>query len=253
MSYNSLEKTLTIKTFHINNVVFGDKNNVDTEGTMTLNKNVLLNILEEEPLITDLDIKIIKPGDYERFTNCIIDFIPVSAKALGKIGEGITHTLTGVYLMLTVVGSNKGKPSRFGISDGILRDLICLDKAGTPSSNDFIISFDLTINEDSLSTRPGITAAHQACDKYIQIFREKMKKFNGKNCQEKYEYTEKKYFAEKRIALIKQVPGQGAMFDTYILPEEPSGTASGHSIIDFGNAPIVLTPNEYRDGALHAM
>lgn len=253
MHNDSIEKTLTIKAFHIDNVVFGDKNNVDYEGNMILNKNILLDILREEPLISNIDIQIIKPGDYDRFTNCIVDFIPISAKALGKIGEGITHTLTGVYLMLTVVGSENGKPSRFGISDGILKDLICLNKAGTPGNNDFIISFDVTINEASLSTRSGQRGAYHVCDKYIQIFREKMKKFNGKKCYEKYEYTEKKYSGEKRIALIKQVPGQGAMFDTYILPEEPSGVASGHSIIDFGNVPIILTPNEYRDGALHAM
>ena len=30
-----------------------------------------------------------------------MDIIPISTKVLGKIGEGITHTITGVYVMLT--------------------------------------------------------------------------------------------------------------------------------------------------------
>lgn len=32
-----------------------------------------------------------------------MDIIPVSTKVLGILGEGITHTLTGVYFMMTGV------------------------------------------------------------------------------------------------------------------------------------------------------
>lgn len=253
MSENPKSKTLIIKTFHINNLLFGDKNNVDTNGTMTVNKDILNELLIDEPAITKVDINIIKPGEHNIWTNCILDFMPISTKALGTIGQGITHTLTGVYIMLTAVGQNGGKPSRYGISDGILSDLVSLERAGTPGKNDFIISFNVTINDEYLPVRSGQLATYRVCDNYLQTFREKMKKFNGHKCTEKHEFIEKTYSGEKRIALIKQVPGQGAMFDTCILPEEPSGLSSGRSIIDLGNAPVVLTPNEYRDGALHAM
>ena len=245
--------SLTIKTFYIKEVAFGEKNDVNVEGTMTLNKEALQGILQEEPLIKMIDLQIITPGDHDRWTNGIMDFIPISTKALGTIGKGITHTLNGVYVMLTGVDSDGEKLTRSGITDGILSDLVCFNKAGTPGKNDFIISFDVLLAAETVHSRPAPTAAHRACDKYIQIFREKMKKFNGNKCTEKYEFNEKAYKGEKRIALIKQVPGQGAMFDTCILPLEPSGYNHGHSIIDIGNMPIILTVNEYRDGALHAM
>ena len=48
------------------------------------------------------------------------------------------------------------------------------------------------------------------------------------------------------MVLIKQIGGQGAMHDNRILPDEPSGFAGGHSNIDLGNVPIILSPNEYR-------
>ena len=53
--------------------------------------------------------------------------------------------------------------------------------------------------------------------------------------------------------IIRQVAGQGAMYDMYLFPDEPSGAIGGKSIIDMGNMPVVVTPNEYRDGILRSM
>lgn len=38
--------------------------------------------------------------------------------------------------------------------------------------------------------RAGVDSAHQACDKFCQIFREQMKKFNGQKCIEKHVFQE---------------------------------------------------------------
>ena len=43
------------------------------------------------------------------------------------------------------------------------------------------------------------------------------------------------------------------MYDNLLFPQEPSGFAGGISIIDLGNMPVVLSPNEYRDGVLRAL
>ncbi len=43
------------------------------------------------------------------------------------------------------------------------------------------------------------------------------------------------------------------MYDNLLFPTEPSGMQEGESIIDMDNFPVLLTPNEYRDGAIHAM
>ncbi len=55
------------------------------------------------------------------------------------------------------------------------------------------------------------------------------------------------------MLIIKQVAGQGAMYDTHFFADEPSGVEGGRSIIDMGNMPIMVTPNEYRDGIIRSM
>ena len=42
------------------------------------------------------------------------------------------------------------------------------------------------------------------------------------------------------------------MYDNMLFTTEPSGI-DGISIIDMANMPVLLSPNEYRDGALRAM
>jgi len=68
-----------------------------------------------------------------------------------------------------------------------------------------------------------------------------------------FEYFDKIKFGKRKVVVIKQVAGQGAMYDTQLLGKEPGGFEGGRSIIDLGNVPIILSPNEYRDGALRAM
>jgi len=244
---------LTIKTFHITDAEFGVSNTVGTDGRMTISRDVLADICREEPLIEGIDIKIIRPFDHDRFTNAIMDIFPISTKALGKVGEGITHTLTGVYVMITGVDSEGLQLSRYGGSYGMLEDHLCFGRPGTPRREDFIISFDVTLKPKAGITRPGPDAAHRACDLFFDLFREQMKKFSGSLCTERHDYSGEPRQGARRIAIVKQVPGQGAMFDTQVLPNEPSGYIGGRSIIDLGNVPVVLTPNEYRDGALRAL
>ena len=56
-------------------------------------------------------------GEHERWTNTIMDIIQISTKVLGKIGEGITHTSTGVYVILTGVDVNGKQTHEFGSSE----------------------------------------------------------------------------------------------------------------------------------------
>lgn len=43
------------------------------------------------------------------------------------------------------------------------------------------------------------------------------------------------------------------MYDTWMFPDEPSGVEGGRSIIDMCNMPVMITPNEYRDGIIRSM
>lgn len=246
-------RRLVIKAFHVVDVKCGDENRVTVDGTMTVNGNVLGNILNKYPQLEKLDVQVIRPGDHERWTNTIMDIIPVSTKVLGNLGEGITHTLTGVYVMLTGVDVNGKQTHEFGSSEGSLKEKLYLNRAGTPGEKDFIVSFDVTLKAGMGQEREGVLAAHRACDEFIKIFREQMKKFRGERCTERHEYHDVVRPGKKKVLIIKQVAGQGAMYDTCLFAKEPSGTESGHSIIDMGNMPVIVTPNEYRDGIIRSM
>lgn len=246
-------RRLVIKAFHISDVHMGTENNVTPDGVLSVNKDFGEGLLKEEPLIEDISIKIIEPGKHDFWTNTIMDIIPVSTKVLGKLGEGITHTLTGVYVMLTGVDTEGKQTHEFGSSEGTLKDQLYLNRAGTPSDQDYIISFGVTLKAGMGQERPGPMAAHRACDRFIQTYRDKLKKVKGDLCTERHEYYDVARPGKKKVLIIKQVAGQGAMYDTWLFPHEPSGVEGGRSIIDIENMPVLLTPNEYRDGIIRSM
>lgn len=246
-------RRLVIKTFHIEEVTVGEKNEVSVDGWMKIDPYSLNEIVEKEPAIHSVKIELIPPYDHERFTNTIMDVIPISTKVLGEIGEGITHTLTGVCAILTGVDVNGIQTAEFGSSEGILKEQVKFGRAGTPEVSDYIISIDVTFEVGQGQERSGVTAAHRVCDMLLQRLRDQMKMFNGNRCTERHEYHDIVRTGKKRVLIIKQVAGQGAMYDTHLFAKEPSGVEGGRSIIDMGNMPVIVTPNEYRDGIIRSM
>ena len=249
------EKTyrrLVIKTFHVNKVTEGEKTKID-DSKLTFSIPEYDKKLSNSGLIATINVNIIEPGKHNRWTNSIMDIMPVSTKVLGSLGEGTTHTLTGVYVMLTGVDEAGNQVAEFGSSEGILKEKLVLNRAGTPSDEDFIISFDVILKEKQGTNRTAILEAHRWCDDFIQGIREKLKKMDSRSYTEKHEFYDQSKPGKKKVAIVRQVAGQGAMYDNQLLPKEPSGMAGGRSIIDLENVPIILSPNEYRDGALRAM
>ena len=138
-------RRLVIRAFHMDSVEFGDENLITTDGKMTIKKEGLDALAAKYGEVIDkIDIQIIKPGDHDRYTNTIMDIIPISVKVLGKCGEGVTHTITGVYVMPTGVDVDGEQAHEFGSSEGNLKDMLYLNRAGTPADDDFIISLDIT-------------------------------------------------------------------------------------------------------------
>ena len=244
---------LTVKAYPVTEVCYGEENRVTVDGRMTVCKNIAEKILAQEPLIKEIDIRIIMPDEHRQHTNTVMDVIPLATKVLGRVGEGITHTLTGVYVILTGVDESGRQICNFGASDGILEEKIAWGRAGTPLRSDVLISFDVVLKEGSWADRPGPEAANRACDTYCQIFREQMKKFNGYKCAEKHVFQETYEPGKKDVYIVKEVSGQGAVYDTRIFGHEPCGFEGGKSVIDMGCMPALVTPNEFRDGIMRAM
>ena len=247
-------RRLVIKAFHMTDVEFGDENIITTGGSMTITKDGLDALLgKRSEIIEKIDLQIIKPGDHDRYTNTIMDIIPISVKVLGKCGEGITHTITGVYVMPTGVDTEGKQAHEFGSSEGNLKDMLYLGRAGTPAEDDFIISFDITFKKGMGQERFAIIEAYRMIEEWMGTFREQLKKFEGTKCTERHEYYDRIREGQKKILVIKEMIAHGAMLDTWIFPNEPSGVEGGKSLIDYGCTPIMLTPNEFRDGAIKAM
>ena len=244
---------LTVKAYPVTEVCYGEENRVTVDGRMTVCKNIAEKILAQEPLIKEIDIRIIMPDEHRQHTNTVMDVIPLATKVLGRVGEGITHTLTGVYVLLTGVDESGRQVCNFGASDGILEEKIAWGRAGTPLRSDMLISFDVVLKEGSWADRPGPEAAHRACDTFCQIFRDQMKKFNGYKCAEKHVFQETYEPGKKDVYIVKEVSGQGAVYDTRMFGHEPCGFEGGKSVIDMGCMPALVTPNEFRDGIMRAM
>lgn len=244
---------LTVKAYPVTELCYGEENRVTVDGRMTVCKNIADKILAQEPLIKEIDIRIIMPNEHQQHTNTVMDVIPLATKVLGRVGEGITHTLTGVYVLLTGVDESGRQVCNFGAGDGILEEKIAWGRAGTPLRSDMLISFDVVLKEGSWADRPGPEAAHRACDTFCQIFRDQMKKFNGYKCAEKHVFQETYEPGKKDVYIVKEVSGQGAVYDTRMFGHEPCGFEGGKSVIDMGCMPALVTPNEFRDGIMRAM
>ena len=118
-------RRLVIKAFHIENIEAGSENEVYPDGKMKVHAGIERTD-DEKSAIDKIEISVIKPGEHNRWTNSIMDIIPISTKVLGRIGEGITHTLTGVYVILTGVDVNGIQTAEFGSSVGNLSEKLYL-------------------------------------------------------------------------------------------------------------------------------
>ncbi len=248
-------RKLIIKTFHIKEVKLSEysynyiENNIlyiGTEGNKEL-------VTEENKYVKEIHIKLVQPDEKDVFVNSIMDFSPIATKVLGRLGEGITHVLTGVCVMLTGIDESGVQIAEFGSSEGILSEQVYFDRAGTPASEDILIHVDVIVRAGMGTVREAIMEVHRLCDKFIQEIRNCLKTINGRFCNERHEYIDKIKPNKKKVVIIKQVAGQGAMYDTLLFPKEAGGFEGGRSIIDMGNMPVILSPNEYRDGILRAM
>ena len=244
---------LVVRAFDIKSVSWGNEMTVTPKGVMIISKSILPDLVSNLDAIASADVRLIRPDEHDQWTNTILDIIPISTKALGVVGEGITHTLTGVCAMITAVDTEGKQCHEFGSSEGNLKEKVIFDRPGTPGSNDVIISFDLILKAGMGQERKGVYQAHMLCDSFLQVYREQMKNFDGGLCTARNEFHNISRPGKKRVVIIREVAGQGAMYDMQLFPNEPSGVEGGRSIIDMGNMPILVTPNEYRDGILHSM
>lgn len=245
-------RRLTRKVFEITEVRFGDETGIE-RGILTVRRGIEKPLIAQENRIKDIKVKILRPGENDFFVNSNLDFSPIACKVRGELGEGITHLLSGVTVMLSGVEDVSGfQPSNIGSSEGIFRDQVVLDRAGTPASKDYILHVDVLFEEGEGRTAEGIMAAHRAADRIVQEVRKVLMNLDNM-AYRREEFADVSKPGKRKVILVKIVSGLGNMYDTAMFPYEPGGFLGAHNMMDSKNIPYVITPNQCRDGVIHSL
>lgn len=244
-------RKLIKKHIKITDVKLGNKTSIK-DGVITIDKSIVDLAVKEDALCKSLELEVIYPDKRHIYTETIMDVCPIATKVEGELGEGITKVADGVVFMLTGVDEDGVQVHEFGSSEGYLDEKMFFGHPGCADKDDIIIRCHAVIQRLSGMTRPGPFAAHKCQDYIIQAVRDQLKEYNGEVIREEV-CEDVRRSGNPRIVLIKEIMGQGAMHDNVLCPNEPCGIMGGQKNVDCGNVPIMLTPNQVRDGSIHAL
>ncbi|MFW5632349.1 MAG: D-proline reductase (dithiol) proprotein PrdA, partial [Acetivibrio ethanolgignens] len=207
-----------------------------------------------QKLVNSLKIDIITPEQYHTYSETIMDVQPIATKeGDSEIGSGITRVLDGVVMMVTGTDANGVQIGEFGSSEGYLDENIMWGRPGCPEKGEIFIKTEVVIKEGTNMERPGPLAAHTATDVITQEIREALKKLDESLVVDTEEFKQVRRPGKKKVVIVKEIMGQGAMHDNLILPVEPVGILGGKPNVDLGNVPVMTSPLEVLDGCIHAL
>lgn len=244
-------RTLLKKHIKITDVEISDHTAIK-DGKIFIDGSIVDKAVKEDSLCVSMSLDVIYPDKRHVYTDTIMDVAPIATKVEGELGEGVTKVADGVVFMLTGVDEDGVQIHEFGSSEGFLDEKMYFGHPGCADEGDIIIRCHAVIKRLTGMTRPGPFAAHKCEDYIIQAVRNELKKYDGEVVREEVcEDLRRK--GNPRVVLVKEIMGQGAMHDNVLCPNEPCGVMGGQKNVDLGNVPIVLTPNQVRDGSIHAL
>ena len=244
-------RTLTKKIYPVTDVVLGEQTSF-AGGVLTIDENIVEKAIAADPLVKKINIDIIKPAERHIYTDTIMDVCPVATKVTGVLGEGVSHVLEGAVFMLTGLDEDGTQIHEFGSSEGYLDEKMAFGNPGCADQEDIIIRVETVIERLTGMERRGPFAAHKCEDVIIQEIRNVLKKTTDQPIREEICKDVHKT-GRPRVVLVKEIMGQGAMHDNILCPSEPCGVSGGQKNVDLGNVPLMLSPNEVRDGGIHAL
>ena len=244
-------RTLIQKEFKVTSVEIGAKTSFEN-GILTIDESLVTKAEASSPLVKKVEMDIITPDNQHIFTNTIMDIIPVATKVNGKLGEGETNVLDGVVFCLTGLDEKGVQIHEFGSCEGYIDEKVAFGRPGCPDATDIMVRVNVVIQEGTGMERRGPLAAHTACDVIIQEIREVLKA-TAEPVLKENKLQDVQKIGRPRVVLVKEIMGQGAMHDNILVPIEPAGVKGGQKNVDLGNVPVMLSPNEVRDGGIHAL
>lgn len=249
-----LLRSLTRHHYKITEVKRGPKTEIN--GTvLTIREGIEKEAIASQELVHDLKIEIITPDKYHTYSETIMDVQPIAVKEKGsELGSGVTRVLDGVIMMVTGTDDNGVQIGEFGSSEGYLDENIMWNRPGAPDMGDIFIKTQVTIKAGTNMERPGPLAAHSASDVITAEIRAALKELDDESLiVNKETFEQYRRPGKKKVVIVKEIMGQGAMHDNLLLPQEPVGVLGARPNVDLGNVPVVVSPLEVLDGCIHAL
>ena len=248
-----LVRSLVRKHFKVTEVRRGSETKLD--GTILfIREGIEEEAAASQELVEKLELDIITPEQYHSFSNTIMDVQPIATKEGDEeLGCGTTRVLDGVVMMVSGTDSNGVQIGEFGSSEGYLDENIMWGRPGCPDKGEIFIKTNVTIKEKTNMERPGPLAAHAATDVITEEIRKALKKAEESLAVDTETFNQLRRPGKKKVVIVKEIMGQGAMHDNLLLPVEPVGVLGAKPNVDLGNVPVVVSPLEVLDGCIHAL
>ena len=242
-------RSLTRKHYKITAVKRGSETKI--EGTVLyIREGIESEAIESQNLVNSLKIDIITPDKYNTYSETIMDVQPIATKeGEDELGSGTTRVLDGVVMMVTGTDTNGVQIGEFGS----LEENIMWGRPGCPEKGEIFIKTEVIVKEHTNMERPGPFAVHCATDFITQEIREALKKVEDELVVDTETFEQVRRLDKKKVVIVKEIMGQGAMHDNLILPIEPVGVLGAKPNVDLGNVPIMVSPLELLDGCIHAL
>lgn len=246
-------RSLTRKHYKITEVKRGPETKIEGT-TLYIREGIEEEAVASQDLVNSLKIDIITPDKYNTYSETIMDVQPIATKdGEDEIGSGTTRVIDGVVMMVTGTDANGVQIGEFGSSEGILEENIMWGRPGCPEKGEIFIKTEVIIKEHTNMERPGPLAAHSATDFITQEIREALKKLDDELVVDTETFEQVRRPGKKKVVIVKEIMGQGAMHDNLILPVEPVGVLGAKPNVDLGNVPVMVSPLEVLDGCIHAL
>lgn len=246
-------RSLTRNHYKITEVKRGPKTKIEGT-TLYIREGIEEEAVASQKLVNSLKIDIITPDRYNTYSETIMDVQPIATKdGEDELGAGTTRVIDGVVMMVTGTDANGVQIGEFGSSEGILEENIMWGRPGCPEKGEIFIKTEVIIKEGTNMERPGPLAAHAATDFITQEIREALKKLDDELIVDSETFEQVRRPGKKKVVIVKEIMGQGAMHDNLILPMEPVGVLGAKPNVDLGNVPVMVSPLEVLDGCIHAL
>lgn len=247
-------REMTRKHYKIDKVVLGDETKIEGT-TLYVRKEAAKEGADAQKIVHSLELDVITPDNYHVYSETIMDIQPIATKEEdSELGEGVTRVLDGVVMVVTGITEEGVQVGEFGSSEGYIDENMMWGRPGAVDKGEIIIRAHAVIDNKKNMERPGPIAVHTAVDHVTQEIREAMKKqLTDEQVVETQTMQQVRRPGKKKIVIVKEIMGQGAMHDNFLFPIEPVGVLGAKPNVDLGNVPVAANPLEVMDGCIHAL